>query len=119
MVIRLIYMKSANGGRDPSTARLRRSAQDEGYLLPGWRDRSSVTICYPLRPSGTSPKYDKLMPEYGFKVSIVVFGGGWVGVERREKALCELGLKIVRFKNDEVVKDLSAVVGKIKSLISK
>ena len=35
---------------------------------------------------------------------------------RREKALRELGLKIVRFKNDEVLKNLSAVVGKIKEL---
>jgi very-short-patch-repair endonuclease len=33
---------------------------------------------------------------------------------RREKALSELGLKIVRFKNDDVLKDLSAVVGIIK-----
>jgi very-short-patch-repair endonuclease len=36
---------------------------------------------------------------------------------RREKALRELGLMIVRFKNDEVVKSLSAVVGKIKSVL--
>ncbi|MDQ3006498.1 MAG: endonuclease domain-containing protein, partial [Chloroflexota bacterium] len=38
---------------------------------------------------------------------------------RRERALCELGLRIVRFKNDEVVKDASrsAVVGKIKESI--
>lgn len=49
---------------------------------------------------------------------------------RREKALRELGLRIVRFRNDEVVKELSpmlrsgdasqsAVVGKIRELISK
>ena len=37
---------------------------------------------------------------------------------RREKALLDLGLKIVRFGNDEVVKDLSAVVGKIRKQIS-
>ena len=36
---------------------------------------------------------------------------------RREKVLSELGLRIVRFKNDEVVKNLSAVVGKIKELV--
>jgi len=38
---------------------------------------------------------------------------------RREKALREMGLRIVRFKNDEVVKDAerSAVVGKIRELI--
>jgi len=36
---------------------------------------------------------------------------------RREKALSALGLKIVRFKNDEILKDLSAVVGKIKDSI--
>ena len=36
---------------------------------------------------------------------------------RREKALSELGLRIVRFKNDEVVRELSAVVGKIEKLI--
>ena len=37
---------------------------------------------------------------------------------RREKALSALGLRIVRFGNDEVVRELSAVVGKIKELIS-
>ena len=36
---------------------------------------------------------------------------------RREKALRELGLKIVRFRNDEVVRDLSAVVEKIRKQI--
>jgi len=38
---------------------------------------------------------------------------------RREKALRELGLRIVRFKNDEVVRDpsRSTVVGKIRELI--
>lgn len=34
--------------------------------------------------------------------------------ERREKVLREMWLKIVHFGNDEVVRDLSAVVGKIK-----
>jgi very-short-patch-repair endonuclease len=37
--------------------------------------------------------------------------------ERREKALSALGLRIVRFGNDEVVRDVSAVVGKIKELV--
>jgi len=37
---------------------------------------------------------------------------------RREKALSEMGLRIVRFRNDEVVMDLSAVVGKIKEQVS-
>ena len=37
---------------------------------------------------------------------------------RREKALSELGLRIVRFRNDEVVRNLSTVVGKIKGLVS-
>jgi very-short-patch-repair endonuclease len=36
---------------------------------------------------------------------------------RREKVLSEVGLKIVRFKNDEVVKSLSTVLGKIKEFI--
>ena len=36
---------------------------------------------------------------------------------RREKVLSALGLMIVRFKNDEVVRDVSAVVGKIKDMI--
>ncbi len=36
---------------------------------------------------------------------------------KRDKALNELGLKIVRFKNDEVLKNLSQVVGKIKELV--
>jgi very-short-patch-repair endonuclease len=37
--------------------------------------------------------------------------------ERREKVLREMGLRIVRFGNDEVVRGLSAVAGKIKSCI--
>ena len=37
--------------------------------------------------------------------------------ERREKALSELGLRVVRFGNDEVGRDLSAVVGNIKEAI--
>ena len=37
---------------------------------------------------------------------------------RRQKVLSEMGLRIVRFKNDEVVKDLSMVVGKIRELVS-
>ncbi|GMV34710.1 MAG: hypothetical protein AMXMBFR60_25390 [Chloroflexota bacterium] len=39
--------------------------------------------------------------------------------ERREKALSALGLRIIRFRNDEVMKRLSAVVGKIGLLISE
>ena len=39
--------------------------------------------------------------------------------ERRERVLTEMGLRIVRFGNDEVVRDVSAVVGKIESLISE
>ena len=38
---------------------------------------------------------------------------------RREKALQEMGLKIVRFRNDEVLKDLSAATEKIKTQIAK
>jgi very-short-patch-repair endonuclease len=37
--------------------------------------------------------------------------------ERREKGLSALGVWIVRFGNDEVVRDVSAVVGKIKELV--
>jgi very-short-patch-repair endonuclease len=36
---------------------------------------------------------------------------------RREKVLIEMGLRIVRFRNDEVMRDLSAVVGKIRKLV--
>lgn len=35
----------------------------------------------------------------------------------REKALTEMGLRIVRFGNDEVVRELSAVVGKIRDVV--
>jgi very-short-patch-repair endonuclease len=38
---------------------------------------------------------------------------------RREKVLSELGLRIVRFGNDEVVRELSTVVGQIRELVSK
>ena len=37
---------------------------------------------------------------------------------RREKVLSELGLRMVRFRNDEVVRELSTVVGRIKELVS-
>jgi very-short-patch-repair endonuclease len=39
--------------------------------------------------------------------------------EQREKVLSELGLRIVRFRNDEVVRSLSAVVGKIRESVKK
>ena len=38
--------------------------------------------------------------------------------ERREKVLSEMGLRIVRFGNDEVGRDVSAVVGKIREAIN-
>ncbi len=38
--------------------------------------------------------------------------------ERREKVLSEMGLRVVRFRNDEVMMGLSAVVGRIRELIS-
>jgi very-short-patch-repair endonuclease len=37
---------------------------------------------------------------------------------RREKVLTEMGLRVARFGNDEVMKNLSVVVGKIKEMIS-
>ena len=36
---------------------------------------------------------------------------------RREKVLSEMGLRIVRFRNEEVVRNLSAVVGKIHDAV--
>ncbi|MBV6397205.1 MAG: hypothetical protein HFACDABA_02813 [Anaerolineales bacterium] len=37
--------------------------------------------------------------------------------ERREKVLREMGLRIVRFGNDEMMRERSAVVGKIRELV--
>jgi len=37
--------------------------------------------------------------------------------ERRGRALSALGLRVVRFRNDEVVRNLSAAVGKIREFI--
>ena len=37
---------------------------------------------------------------------------------RREKVLSEMGLRIVRFGNEEVMKNLSAVVGKVRARVS-
>jgi very-short-patch-repair endonuclease len=37
---------------------------------------------------------------------------------KREKVLREMGLTIIRFRNEDVIKDLPAVVGKVRSLIS-
>ena len=39
--------------------------------------------------------------------------------ERREKVLSVMGLRIVRFGNDEVGRDLSAMVGKIRKFVEK
>ena len=36
-----------------------------------------------------------------------------------KSALSELGLRVVRFRNDEVERELSMVVGKIRELIKK
>ena len=36
---------------------------------------------------------------------------------RREKVLHEMGLSILRFKNDEILRDLSSVVARIKGLL--
>jgi very-short-patch-repair endonuclease len=36
---------------------------------------------------------------------------------RREKVLSEMGLRVVRFRNEEVMKNLSTVVGKIHGLV--
>ena len=36
---------------------------------------------------------------------------------RRERVLSEMGLRVVRFRNDEVLQSLSVVLGRIKELI--
>jgi very-short-patch-repair endonuclease len=62
---------------------------------------------------------------YCHKAALVIGLDGNVlkGVEQKEgdskcdKALNELRLKIVRFKNDEVLKNLSQVVGEIKESV--
>ena len=36
---------------------------------------------------------------------------------RREQVLTEMGLRIVRFGNEEVIRGLSAVVGKVRELV--
>ena len=38
---------------------------------------------------------------------------------KREKVLSELGLRVVRFRNDEVARDLSGVVERIKQFIER
>jgi len=38
---------------------------------------------------------------------------------RREKVLSDLGLRVIRFRNDEVTRDLSDVVGRIKDFIER
>ena len=37
---------------------------------------------------------------------------------RREKVLREMGLRIVRFRNDEVEKELAGVVSRVRALVS-
>jgi very-short-patch-repair endonuclease len=38
---------------------------------------------------------------------------------RRENVLMEMGLRVVRFRNENVVKNLSGVVGRIEQIIAK
>ena len=38
---------------------------------------------------------------------------------RREKVLSDLGLRVIRFRNDEVARDLSGVVERIKQFIER
>ena len=49
---------------------------------------------------GTSPKFHEL-----------AIWGGWVGAERD-------GAEVVRFGNEEVMKNLSVVLGKIRKLVA-
>ena len=37
---------------------------------------------------------------------------------RREKVLSEMGMRVVRFRNEEVMRDLPTVVGKIRRLVA-
>ena len=61
---------------------------------------------------------------YGYKVSLVIELDGSVHdrqVEedaQRDKVLKEMGLRIVRIKNEEILADLPAVLGRIRELIS-
>jgi len=49
--------------------------------------------------------------ECAFRLFLVVFGGPSAGGG-------ELGLKVVRFRNDEVLKNLPGVVGKVMELLN-
>ena len=57
---------------------------------------------------------------YCHKVALVIEVDGDIhdlqkeGDAKRDKALSELGLKIVRFRNEEILKDLTIVLGRIK-----
>lgn len=59
-----------------------------------------------------------MKPIMNFRVGTIIRGISSLDA-RRGKALSALGLRIVRFRNDEVVRDVSAVVGKIKELIAE
>jgi very-short-patch-repair endonuclease len=38
---------------------------------------------------------------------------------RRDQVLVEMGLRIVRFRNEEILKDLQSVLGKIRALVAE
>jgi very-short-patch-repair endonuclease len=38
---------------------------------------------------------------------------------RRDRVLAEMGLRIVRFRNEEILKDLQSVLGKIRTLVAE
>jgi hypothetical protein len=93
-------------------------------------------VLTPLCPSDISPKYDNGKLGCEFIVWLVEFGGdSAMGISlqlgknssfiihtssllfRREKVLSALGLRVIRFRNDEVIRGLSAVAGKIRKML--
>jgi len=67
------------------------SEETRSFVLDELRANKLGVHFHPLRPSDTSPKYDR---------TTVVFGGGRWG------------------RNDEAMRNLSALVGKIREMIS-
>ena len=96
----------------------------QGFIVDFYCHKAALVVEVdgdsPLRPIGHIPQMRRCKLESAFRLLLVGFGGGRAG------ARCQAGEGVVRFRNDEVVSDLShrdaaqsAVVEKTRELIKK
>lgn len=101
-------------GGSRSHLHLRAGASVAGFIVDFYCHQAGLVV----EVDGDSPP-----PSFGHLPQIPsswnLGEAGWGQDARREKVLSELGLRVVRFGNDDVLMNLSTVVRRIKELIEK